>query len=387
MANNTNTWSAVVPQILAQGLRALRKTAFLPMLVNRQYEAEAAMKGTAITVPSVSSIAAQDVTPDSVPPTTLSGSDSLVTITLDKWKEAPFFLTEKELLEIMEGTTSLKVERAVQALADQINVDIFSTYKSLYGYVGTAGTTPFATDEQEAIDARKKLTDQLAPYGTRFTVLDTAAEAKALKLRLFQDASWRNDSGIGLREGMLGRTLGFDWYTHNAVPTHTKGAAGTVLLDDTVARAVGTTTLHVDGVTTLPVAGDIFTIAGDTQTYVVVSTSILSGTDADITFQPGLVVAIPAADGNEAVTFKATHTVNLALHQDCITFATRPLDSGMSPSMAAQLGVIVQTIIDPLSRVALRLCIKHEHRRLRYALDCLYGVKVVRPELGVRIAG
>lgn len=80
-------------------------------------------------------------------------------------------------------------------------------------------------------------------------------------------------------------------------------AAGASLLDDSIARPLGTTVLHMDGFTTKPGAGDLFTIAGDAQVYQVISSTVLVGTDSDVTFQPGLKVAIPAADGNEVVTF------------------------------------------------------------------------------------
>lgn len=80
-------------------------------------------------------------------------------------------------------------------------------------------------------------------------------------------------------------------------------AAGSPLLDDSAARPVGTTVLHMDGFTVKPEPGDLFTIAGDTQVYEVVSSSALVGTDSNVTFLPGLRVAIPAVDGNEVVSF------------------------------------------------------------------------------------
>src|SRR6185436_9753836 len=120
---------------------------------------------------------------------------------------------------------------------------------------------------------------QLAPKQLRRIVLDPDAEGNALLLRSIQDQSWRANGGA-IIDGTIARTLGFDWFSDEVnVPTHTKVAAGTPLLDDTVARAVGLKTLHMDGLTTAPGAGDIFTIAGDTQTYTVVSSTTLVGTD------------------------------------------------------------------------------------------------------------
>lgn len=80
-------------------------------------------------------------------------------------------------------------------------------------------------------------------------------------------------------------------------------AAGTPRLDDSAARPIGTTTLHMDGFTVKPADGDHFTITGDTQVYKVESATTLVGTDSDVTFAPGLKIAIPAVDGNEVVTF------------------------------------------------------------------------------------
>lgn len=79
--------------------------------------------------------------------------------------------------------------------------------------------------------------------------------------------------------------------------------AGAPRLDDSVARALGLAVLHMDGFTTKPAAGDIFTVAGDGQIYTVVSATNLVGTDSDVTFTPGLQKALPAVDGNEVVTF------------------------------------------------------------------------------------
>jgi hypothetical protein len=96
----------------------------------------------------------------------------------------------------------------------------------------------------------------------------------------------------GALDDFLEGALAADW----VAPT----AAGTILVDDPTV-VIGDTTVHFDGITTLPAVGDVFTVAGDTQHYTIISTSVLTVADADFTFYPAAKVAW--AD-NAAVTVK-----------------------------------------------------------------------------------
>jgi hypothetical protein len=84
---------------------------------------------------------------------------------------------------------------------------------------------------------------------------------------------------------------------------------------------------------------------------------------------------------NVAITIRATHVMNLAMHRDFIAFASRPLAGSNHPSS------VISQVVDPISGLALRLEITREHRRDRFAYDILYGADVVRRELGARLAG
>lgn len=372
-----NDLAAVAPQLLAQGMMALRSMNFMPALVNNDFDAAFAEKGTVVTVPIPSAVVAQDVAPANVPPATADSAPTSVPVTLDQWKEAPFYMTDKDLQASVDGVIPMQASEAIKALADAVNGFIFSKYKGFYGYAGTAGTTPFQTDTTAATEVRKVLNNQLAPLGDRRMMLNADAEANALNLRAFQDTSWSN-SPAAIQEGQITRKLGFDWFSDQQVPFHTTGAAGTFLVDNVAGYAVGATALHFDGATVTPSVGDIFTIAGDLQTYVVLTASVLTGTDGDITFAPGLKVA---AANDTAMTFKASHAVNLAFHRDAIAFASRPMAD------IAGLGNIIQVAVDPVSGISLRLEISREHKRTRFSYDLLYGAGIVRREFGARLAG
>lgn len=379
----SNTLSPLIPKLLAQGLVALREQSIMPRVVNRGYEALAGDKGSTVTIPISAAIEAQAVSPAATPPATADVAPGSVTLTLDQWYEAPFYLSDKDLLEVDRGVIPLQASEAVRSLANNVDRAILALYKQVYGYAGTAGTTPLATDVSEYLAARKVLTNQLAPMDPRFMIMGADMEANALGLRAFQDASFTGNLD-GIIAGQINNKLGARWLVDQHIPTHTKGAAtaGTIALDDSAARPLGTKTLHMDGFSVKPSVGDVFTIAGDSQTYTVTASTALAGTDSDVSFEPGLKVALPAVDGGEVVTFKATHVVNLLLHRDAFAFASRPF-AGSDPMGLGQF----MSAVDPVSGLTLRLEVTREHKRTRFAYDILYGVAAPRPELATRLAG
>jgi hypothetical protein len=378
-----NTYTEIVDKIFARGVVALRQNAITSRLINTDWGTEVAEQGDTIDVSIPSAVTVGDVTPGPTPPAGGDSAPTKVQITLDKWKKSDMHVTDKEAREIALGARELQLSEHLKALANQVDNDVLALYKGVYGYAGTAGTTPFATSLAEAIAADKVLNDQLAPIDPRRMLLGTAAKANALANRAIQDASFRRSGPDSLASGDIGEILGFLWAMNQNIPTHTKGAAGTVLLDDSAARAVGIKTLHMDGLTTKPSVGDVFTIAGDSQTYTVTAATDLVGTDSDVSFEPGLAVAIPAADGNEAVTFKATHVVNLAFHRDAFALATRTL----APADGFVGGNIIRTAVEPVSGLTLTLEVSREYARTKYQWRILYGVKLVRPQLACRVAG
>src|SRR5262245_730810 len=98
----------------------------MPRFVNRAYESMAGDKGSTIDVPIPSAITAQDVAPAAVPPSTADVAPTKVSIPMTKWKEAPFYLTDKDMLEAMTGTIPMQASEAIKALANQVDNDILA---------------------------------------------------------------------------------------------------------------------------------------------------------------------------------------------------------------------------------------------------------------------
>ena len=370
---NTNTTTEVVPQLLAQGLLALRQMAVMPRYVNRAYEATAGEKGSSIDVPIPSAITAQVVSPSNTAPDDAGFVPTSVNLPLSQWYEAPFFLSDKDMLEVQSGTIPMQATEAVKALANNVDSAILALYKKVYGYAGVAGTTPFSADLSEFLDARKTLNNQLAPSDPRFVAIDPDAEANALGLRAFQDAAFRGDRD-GILNGQIGFKLGSTWFMDQNVPTHT---VGTMSVPGTAAVTINTTALVISTATGSYVAGDILTFAGDTQTYTVISATGTAPTTAAV-----ISPAAKVTHTTSAIARKGSHTANLAFHRDAFAFASRPF-AGADPM---GLGIF-QSAVDPVSGLTLRLEVSRQHKRTRFAYDILYGVQAVRPELAARIAG
>jgi len=371
--------TSILQTLVAMGLNALRERIVMPRLVNRDYEdmITGAKKGSTVNVAVPAAVAVRSVTPDVVPPATSAVTPTSVPVTLSQWNEAPFIMDDKGINQVDAGILPMQASEAIKSLANTIDQYLWGFYKKFYGYAGVAGTTPFATDVSAYLDARKFANAQLMDPDPRWMLIDEVAEANALGLRAFQDASFRGDTE-GIVNGTIGRKLGANWVMTQNVPTHTKGGEDGNYVINNGTIIVGTTTITVDGGTGTILEGDIFTLAGDTQTYVVIST-VGGGTVTSITFAPGLKIETV----NEyALTFKSGGPQNLLLHREAIAFAMAPL---AEQKLLGGEGVSVA--IDEESGLSLRLEITRQYKQYQWAWDALYGAAVIRKEYGVRIAG
>lgn len=377
-----NTVSNIMPKILARGLLALREQAIMPRVVNLDYAQQAAQKGDTIDVPIPSALSVSSVTPSNTPPAPADSSPSKVQISLNNWYEVNFHMTDKELVEVdrNEHFVPMQMSEAVKAMANKINTTVHEQYKNVYGFAGTAGTTPFGSAVSAATDARKILNQQLCPRTDRRMILDFDAEASALALDAFNNVNEVGGTGPKI-DGEIGRKFGFDIYTDDAVVTHEAGGSGTPLVNG--ALSVGDTSVAIDGMTGTDglVVGDIITMAGDTQTYAVITAGTTTGGAQTVTVSPSIKKAI--AD-NAAVTVKADHVVNLGFHRDAFALAMRPLQGA---TQGDGYGNQMVAMTDPVTGLSMRLEVSRQHKQIVYSLDALWGVKLIRPELAVRIAG
>ena len=210
-----------------------------------------------------------------------------------------------------------------------------------------------------------------------------------MSLLAFDDAEKTMSTHVKI-EGEIGRKYGIDWVADDAVPTHTAGTIYTAAAGAGVAvgstTAVGASALKMAAVSTgtgNTAVGDIFTIAGDSQTYVVqaIVSAISSAAPKDVSIDPPLKVI---ASADSAITFVNTHVVNMVFHRDAIAFANRPL---VNSTTDMALGSRIMSMSDPVTGITLRLELSRQYKQVVWEFDILWGSNLVRGELATRVAG
>jgi hypothetical protein len=368
---------------VAMGLATLRERLALVLIANRDYESliTGQKKNGTVNVSVPAAVSTRDVTPDVVPPAVTAVTPTVVAVTLDQWREAPFAMDDKGLTQVDRGILPMQANEAIKGLANYIEDNLWTKITSaIYGFAGTAGSTPFATDLSAYLDARKIANNQLMDMDPRYVVLNTDAEANALGLRAFQDASFGGGDGV-IINGQIGRKLGATWLMSQRVPTHTGGTLAGVGTTVTGVNAIGATVIALSGGASGTIlAGDIIKF-GATSPYTYNAVSSVGGaTPSSVTITPGLFAATAGA---EVVINKGSFAQNLLIHRDCQTFAMAPLmDTIQVP------GATLQAVaIDEVSGLSLRLEVSRQHKQVQWSFDALWGSKVIRANAGVYIAG
>ncbi len=360
--------SILTPSIITkEALRILHAQSNFLTKINRQYDSRFAVNGAKIgtnldirlpnkfTVRTGSTYSAQNMVERkvSLPVATIKGVDCTI--------------TDTELTMSLNDFSEQFLKPAMNQLASDIEYSAMSLmYKSVPNAVGTVSTQ---IDYKKFQQAGQKLTENLAPSSDRTFLLNPSSRVEfsdAVK-GLFQSSSNIDDQ---YREGMVGRTGGFDVFENTMIPVHTTGTYGGTPLTNGATQGnagtgnayVATSNIITDGWTsggTSLKAGDIVTFAGcyDVHPETKVSTGVLkkfvivsdvSDTTGAITMtvSPGVIAggayqncSNRIADNSAIVVLGTSATdygQNLAFHKDAFTFVSADLDIPKGMDMAAR---------------------------------------------------
>ena len=402
--------SILTPQIITrEALRILHAQSNFLTKINRQYDSRFAVSGAKIgtsldvrlpnkfTVRSGSTYSAQNMIERKVnlPVATIKGVDCTI--------------SDSELTLSLNDFSEQFLKPAMNQLASDIEYSaMLSMYKSVPNYVGTVASQ---IDYKKFQQAGQRLTENLAPTSDRTFLLNPASRVEfsdAVK-GLFQASSNIEDQ---YREGMVGRTGGFDVFENTMIPVHTTGTYGGTPLTNGATQGstgsgnayVATSDIITDGWTsggTSLKAGDIVTFAGcyDVHPETKVSTGVLkkfvivsdvSDTTGAITMtvSPGVIAggayqncSNRIAD-NSAITVLGTSATaygqNLAFHKDAFTFVSADLDIPKGVDMAAR---------EKFGNISMRFVrwFDGDSGDWKARFDILHGMAALYPELACRL--
>jgi hypothetical protein len=401
--------------ITREALRVLHgKTSFIGS-VNRQYDDQYGASGAKIgsslnirmppkyTVRTNATLAVQDHVERSTP------------LSVSSQYGVDVSFTTVDLTLSLDDFSKRFINPAMSQLAAKLEADALSAaYKTVANYVGTTSTSMTYLQFQQA---GASITNNLAPYSDRTTVLRTLDRVNfsdAVK-GLFQSS---DNIAEQYKEGIVGRTGGFDVYENTFIPSHTRGSlagsplttGATIGVSTTANVWASQTSLTIDTATsaTTLAAGDVVTVSGiyevhpetkvntgslkkfvvqsaitlttlaNTYTATVVPAMIYGVGNA---FQNCVLSGISDTDNNTVTAFGVASTSygqSLAYHKDAFVFATADL---VDVSNFGAWGA--RQSMDGISmRIAKQYAIASDTVPCR--IDVLWGFAPLYPELAVR---
>lgn len=358
-------------------------TGFLPSVARNSSAARAAL-GESVTVPVSTAMESGNVTPSMTVPEPEDFTMDNVAIQITKSRNVSFGLTGEEFQGLNNGVGANyilgeNIKQAVRTLANEMEKDVAieAAISSSRAY-GTAGTTPFAANLSDAAQIKKIMDDNGAPMSGRSLIVDTTA---GVNLRSLTQLTNVGDAGTNmtLRQGELLNMFGISIKESAGIQNVAQSAIEGVTLK---AVKAGATELTIKtAISGSLKAGDIITIAGDDNKYVVaVANGALASAGKIKIAKPGLLHG--AADG-AAVTVVADSARNIAFTQNAIQLVTR------APALPAGRDAAVDSYImtDSRSGMAFEVRVYQGYRKMRMEVACAWGVKVIKPEHVVTLLG
>ncbi len=374
-----NVFTALAPTLFSAAKEVAAEPFGVVAAINTDFDDKGVAKGDTVTVDVAPTRAASDFTPANVAG---SGTDATATgigVQITKSRKVDWNLTGEQQKSLENGGISQDwvkqlIQQGMRTLRNECEIDAALAVKvGASRAIGTAGTTPFASNLDSLVDVRKVLMDNGTPMADLQFVGDTSAGAAMRKLGVIQN-HYQAGSDEERRSGNLQRQFGFMPRESAGIGLHTKGTGSGYLVNNGGGYAIGATAITVDTGTGTILAGDVITFNGDTNKYVVASAL---ASNVVTLAAPGLRQA--AAD-NAAITVGNNYTANLAFERSSVVGVMRP------PIMPANPTITQQLISDPLGMTYLMLDIAQYGQR-SWELHLAWGFKSINSEFSALVLG
>ena len=396
-----------IDMITRKALEILENNLVITRNVNRAYDDSFAIEGAKIGSSLRIRLPDRSLVTDGAALQVQDVSQQQVTLTVESQKHIGVNFTTAELTMSLDDFAERVLKPRISQLAASIDADVANAYKGIFHSVGTPGTTPATS--LVLLQAQQKMNESAAVASPRYLTVNPAANAGLVEgmKGLFNPVSTISRQ---FKSGLMGEgILGFEELAMSqSMKVHTTGSASrsdTPIVKTTLTDGATKVTFDncTDAKTLVP--GDVFTIAGvfavnpqtrestgSLQQFVVQNTVTSASTEfVDVEFLPAVygpthalatVSKLPTA--SDVVTFlgaaETGYPQNLAYHRDAITFATADLIMPQGVDMASR---------QVHNGISMRIVRQYDinNDRLPCRIDVLYGYKVIRPEMAVRIWG
>jgi len=382
---NNNTLTNLIPDAYAAlDVVSRELTGFIPSVARDSRADMVAVGQTLRSIVAPVNSSGADITPAMAIPSALNQSIGNKSLTITKSRFYGFSWSGEDIMAVDKGPGYLTIQQdqiaqALRTAVNEVEADIAAAASAgaSRAFGATADTAPLISDFSQA---KKILDDNGAPGSDRHAILSTAG---GVAVRGYSNLFKVNEGGDTtlLRQGQLGDLYGFALRESAQVVRPTAGGMTGALVNG--ALSIGATAIVFDTGTvntTGIVAGDIITIAGDSNKYVV-ATGLAAASGTITIAAPGLLKA--AAD-NAAITVFGTSSRNCAFSRNAIVLATR------LPAIPPQgdMAIDRQVITDPRTGLSFELAMYPGYRMNTYHVSIAWGITVFKPEhLAIIIGG
>lgn len=377
--------TAIAPSLYSAAQEVSAEPAGVLDAINNTFDDKGVAKGDSVKVPYMPVQSNTAFNPAAITTEGTGLTASAVSVTISKAQKNSMVLTGEQIRSLENGGnyqewTRQWAAQAMRALRNEAEADAAVAIKQgASRAVGTAGTTPFATDLDLMVDVKKVLRDNGAPFADPQLVITSSAAANFQKLGIYQLA-YSAGSDAERRSGLYKPQFGFTLRDSAGIALHTAGAAtGFDVANSPGPYAIGTTTIAVDGSDEGTIlAGDVVTWVGDTNKYIVNSATASGAATGNI------VIGRPGMRKTLANTVEGTLGAN---YTPCLAFERSAVVGIMRPPLIPQNATIQQMLIsDQFGHTYLMLDISQYGQRT-WEMHLAWGFAVVQSEHVALILG
>lgn len=384
MSAPNNSLATLAPVLYSAAQEVASEAFGVVDAISSDFDNKGVAKGDKVKVPIAPAAALTDFAPAAATPQGSDKSSSVVEVEITASKKTSWHLTGEQQRSLQNAGNDNEwvrqlIAQGMRALRNQAEADCGTVIKGRASRaLGTAGTTPFATDIDIIAELRKELRDNGAPLSDLQLALNTSSYLNMLKLGIVQQAQVAG-SDQERRTGILNRQFGFQPFESAGLTKHTSCTGANYVTDANGGNVlVGATSFVVDTGTAAITAGDVFSIADAGDWQYVVGANLATAAAGPLTINtPGLK---QQAAQNKALTFVADYTPNLAFERAAVVGIMRPPLIPGNPT-------IKQMVISDSKGMSYLLLEIAQYGMVTWELHLAWGFQVVQPEYVMTLLG